>query len=380
MAGNKTGNDSSEVGCTTSESINTDYYGYDYGPQSIPHYSSVHGHSHSAITAQQLETGREMTHREIGHTVSYSSEPPLSALGGVAAGGGTGSVFATDPRGSPHVGLENLYRGGDQDMQGGGDELSSPIFADGHSGRHHPAERHRRATTLMPGAVLEYPLPYPPGNDPSPPGSQNFLTDIICPDFPSDGKEREAYVVGQGTVTKGIDSQGFPRPMQRQQSPPGSFGSHRDRALPHSNGHGILERIANDDSTGRPRYPSTSSSHKALNSEVYDETLVARRDSYGGPGNASGRGGGGAQQGQQEVMDLNSAFTGLAVSKPSKSHASMQKQRSFPSLPMVHQQPDYEAPSVGFKTSPYIDYNPSEYRAELGNHVSCSSANELYFM
>ncbi len=381
MAGSKTGNDSSEVGCTTSESINTDYYSYDYGgPQSIPHYSSGHGHSHSAMTAQQLETSREMARREIGHTarVSYSSEPPLGALGGVATGGGTGSVFATDPRGSPHVGLENLYRGGDQDMQRGGDELAPPIFADGHSRRHHPAERHMRASNLIPGVVLEYPLTYPPGNSPSPPGPQNFLTDIICPgDFPSDGREREAYVVSQGTVTKCIDSQGFPMPIKRQQSPPNSFGSHRDRALPHSNSQGILECIADDDSTGRPRYPSTS--HKALNSEVYDETLVARSDSYGGPGSASGRGGGDAQQGQQEVMDLNSAFAGLAVSKPSKSHGSIQKQRSYSSLPTAHQQSDYEAASVGFKTSPYIDYNPSEYRADLRNHVSCSSANELFF-
>ncbi len=376
MASSMTGNDSSEVGCATSESIHpADYYDYDCGgPQNISHYSSGHGNSHSSMTSQQLEPAREIGHTTTG-VPSYVPEQPLSTLGGVAPGSGSGSVFPVQ-HGSPppHVGLENIYGGGDQDIQGAGDEHASPRFAASHSNsKHHSAERHhKRATTLMSGAPLEYPLTYHPGSVPSPPVSQNFLTDILPGEFPSDGKEREAYVVGQHSVSKSMDSQAFSRQMQRQPAPStGSFGSYKDRAaLQHPSSHGILECLTNDESptTGRPRYSSTSSH---LNREVYDKTLIPPRSgSYDAPGSASGRGGGGAHQGKQEVMDLSSAFGGLAVSKPAKSNPNLQKLHSFHSRrTAAHEYLDYEAAPVSFKPSPYVEYNPPEYMADLRNHV-----------
>ncbi len=371
MGVSRTGSSSAEVGCTTTESISQDYYCYDYEHQGIT-YSPAHIQTHSVPSVQQIETVREMAEKGlVCPEVSFSSEPQLSALGSIAAG--SASTFATDSRASP-VGFENLYRGGDQDMRGGGDERGS-IFVDGPGARRNPHDRHRRATTLMPGAVLEY----PPGHVPNA-GSPDFFTDIMRPsEFPTDGTEREPYIVVPSTVSKGIDSQGFGRPVVHRQPSPASYSSDITRGLPqHSNR--FLNCIATDDPTERQHYASPTSPHKQLRSgDVYDDTLVARRDSYE-PGNNGGRGSGGVQQGQQEMMDLKTSFGGLVVSKPSKSHATIRKERSFSSLPVSHQQ-DYDIiPQPGFKTPPpFIGYDPLDYRPDHRNYVSCLSAANDFF-
>ncbi len=365
------GDVSAEVGGSTAESIHTDYYSYDHGPQSIHHYSSApHGHTHSA---HQLETDREMIQKELGHPgLSFSSQDQqhLSAVGGITAG--YGPAFASESRSNTSVGLESLYRGGDQDMQG-----RSEGFGPG--GRYRDTEGgHRRAITLMPGAMLECSLPNPQGDGPAT-GSPDFLTDIMLPsEFPTDGGERESYIVSPSAVPAEIHVQGFARPMQRQASPC-PLGNHRPTTLPRPrSSHNVLDCIASDGASERQGYTPPPSSHKPLNGDVYDDTLGSRRGrSYGGgPGNATGGMGGVAQQGQQEVMDLNSAFTGLGLSsKPSKSHVTIPKGRSFSGFPIAHQHDG--ALNSNFRSAHYTNYSPSEYRADLRSHVS-SSTNEFW--